>query len=271
MTLEDREVLREVWDGKIPTAFTLAEDEINQEEAPDPFYLLLPRLSYLPLATEKVKKHFLKFVEATDNYSIWFDYKGIPLKWHHPIGILYDSRKVEEGEEEEDSLPWQLTLHFTNFPHEELIPCQAREVVESHFMSCLKEADQLKHGGKVMASMQKKDHNQLWAGLQNDKFDQFWAINRRFMEPGAGEEYFKHIPVRFHLAQSAGLLQKLIKPVREGSSQLLTLADLASLVFPNSSPVFIIQGIRPAGETPVQWLSQHLSYPDNFLHIAVYL
>ena len=31
-------------------------------------------------------------------------------------------------------------------------------------MSCLKEADQLKHGGKVMSCMQKKDHNQLWAG-----------------------------------------------------------------------------------------------------------
>jgi hypothetical protein len=39
-----------------------------------------------------------------------------------------------------------------------------REVVESHFMSCLKEADQLKHAGKVMSCMQKKDHNQLWAG-----------------------------------------------------------------------------------------------------------
>ena len=39
-----------------------------------------------------------------------------------------------------------------------------REVVEAHFMSCLKEADQLKHGGKVMSCMQKKDHNQLWAG-----------------------------------------------------------------------------------------------------------
>ncbi len=40
----------------------------------------------------------------------------------------------------------------------------SREVVESHFMSCLKEADQLKHGGKVMSIMQKKDHSQLWTG-----------------------------------------------------------------------------------------------------------
>lgn len=42
-----------------------------------------------------------------------------------------------------------------------------REIVEAHFMSCLKEADVLKHRGQVMSAMQKKDHNQLWMGLVN--------------------------------------------------------------------------------------------------------
>jgi hypothetical protein len=51
-------------------------------------------------------------------------------------------------------------------------------------------------------------------GLQNDKFDQFWAINRRFMEPGGGEDFFKHIPLRFHMVNSHTVLQKLVKPVR---------------------------------------------------------
>ena len=36
-------------------------------------------------------------------------------------------------------------------------------------MSCIKEADQIKHGGRVISAMQKKDHNQLWQGLQNGK------------------------------------------------------------------------------------------------------
>lgn len=34
-------------------------------------------------------------------------------------------------------------------------------------MSCLKEADVLKHRGQVVSAMQKKDHNQLWLGLVN--------------------------------------------------------------------------------------------------------
>lgn len=42
-----------------------------------------------------------------------------------------------------------------------------RETVESYFMSCLKEADVLKHRGQIVSNMQKKDHNQLWLGLQN--------------------------------------------------------------------------------------------------------
>lgn len=66
--------------------------------------------------------------------------------------------------------------------------------------------------------MQKKDHSQLWLGLINgagfydrvadenqgmlidclfaDKFDQFWAVNRRLMEPVGDQETFKSIPVR---------------------------------------------------------------------------
>ena len=124
-------------------------------------------------------------------------------------------------------------------------------------MSCIKEADQIKHGGRVISAMQKKDHNQLWQGLQNgknksmlfsnanmgifyiatyqqliiiyllDKFDQFWAVNRRLMEvptnitaigdAGNNREFsqapscFKHIPIRFYEGDKS-MIQKLIKP-----------------------------------------------------------
>lgn len=37
-------------------------------------------------------------------------------------------------------------------------------------MSCLKEADVLKHRGQIVSNMQKKDHNQLWLGLQSGEF-----------------------------------------------------------------------------------------------------
>ncbi|CAL1549134.1 unnamed protein product, partial [Lymnaea stagnalis] len=36
-----------------------------------------------------------------------------------------------------------------------------------------------------------------------------------------------------------------------------------------SSHHVITQGIEPPLETPAAWMSEHLSYPDNFLHICL--
>ena len=122
-----------------------------------------------------MRKHFSERVAGLESTAeMWFSEQGRPLRWHHPIGLLFDLTRAAAG----PGLPWQLDVHFTDFPSDQLLPCQTRDQVESVFMSSLKEADQLKHGGKVVSQMQKKDHSQLWLGLASDKFDQFWAINR---------------------------------------------------------------------------------------------
>lgn len=54
-----------------------------------------------------------------------------------------------------------------NFPDSDLLHCPSSSVVEAHFMSSIKEADALKHKSQVVNDMQKKDHKQLWMGLQN--------------------------------------------------------------------------------------------------------
>lgn len=76
----DREVLKEVWDGKIPAKFIVDSEEIESEA----FFVLLPRVSYLSLAIDKIKKHFQRYVEKEE--EIWFSYHSIPLKFHIPIG-----------------------------------------------------------------------------------------------------------------------------------------------------------------------------------------
>lgn len=55
-------------------------------------------------------------------------------------------------------------MPFSDFYYHNLF---RRDVVESHFMSCLKEADALKHKGQIISQMQKKDHKQLFLGLLN--------------------------------------------------------------------------------------------------------
>lgn len=45
----------------------------------------------------------------------------------------------------------------------------------------------------------------------------------------------------------------------QGADYLVSVSDMKVL----------IQGISTPLETPVLWLSEHFSYPDNFLHICV--
>lgn len=50
----DREVLRVIWEGQIPICFQADLDEANAVRQPENFYLMVSRLSYLPLVTDKV-------------------------------------------------------------------------------------------------------------------------------------------------------------------------------------------------------------------------
>ncbi|XP_043274751.1 autophagy protein 5 [Venturia canescens] len=259
----DREVLREIWEGKIPVCFELDPEEVCELQAPDPFYLMVPRLSYFPLCTDKVRKHFMRHIQQDKQENeMWLEFNGTPLKWHFPIGVLLD---LYAGDIQ---LPWNIVVRFDKFPESVLMHCGSKEVVEAHFLSCIKEADVLKHRGQVVSSMQKKDHNQLWLGLLNDKFDQFWAVNRRLMETTNSEEGFKYIPFRCYTSEDK-YVQKLVKPVNE-EGQRKTLKHLLDEVFGEDNQVQLrTHGVLPPLETPLQWLSEHLSYPDNFLHLCV--
>ena len=91
---------------------------------------------------------------------------------------------------------------------------------------------------------------------------------------GTEFKVFKHIPIRMY--QTDRLLSlKLVKPTKtcdNGSECWTTLADLLKEYFISENyDKVVTQGIQPDLETPLQWLAEHLSYPDNFLHVIVSL
>lgn len=53
----DREVLRIIWEGQIPICFQADQEETNAVRQPENFYLMVSRLSYLPLVTDKVRPY----------------------------------------------------------------------------------------------------------------------------------------------------------------------------------------------------------------------
>lgn len=65
-----------------------------------------------------------------------------------------------------------------------------------------------------------------------DKFDQFWAVNRKLMEAPSDQDHFKYIPFRLYVDD--GYRQKLVKPVTEDGRRK-TLQDLLLEVFPDKN------------------------------------
>ena len=57
------------------------------------FQLLVPRLSYLTLVTDKVQRHFQRAINNESVDEMWFEYDGQPLKWWVQITSVALSRK----------------------------------------------------------------------------------------------------------------------------------------------------------------------------------
>lgn len=70
---------------------------------------MLPRVSYLPLSLSKILHFFQNIVDEIEDVeikNIWMTSNGKMIKWHYPIGVLYDLHVTDK------TLPWVITLRF---------------------------------------------------------------------------------------------------------------------------------------------------------------
>lgn len=102
----------------------------------------------------------------------------MPLKWHYPVGLLFDlyagaapaSKTATTGSESPDdgSIPWRVTVHFSNWPDENLVRLDADGMVMGDaFINSVKEADFLRNGtAKNIMSLSKEDSSGLWKAVE---------------------------------------------------------------------------------------------------------
>ena len=108
---DDKELLKEIWEGKLPVCLRLAQDECGSSE-PDEVYIMVARQTYFPLVTDKTQRYFSEYISAANRHNpIWLDFNGTPLKWNYPVGLLYDLY-ASEGADSAVNLPWNLNVHF---------------------------------------------------------------------------------------------------------------------------------------------------------------
>lgn len=263
----DLDIDRDIWNGQIAIAFY--NGDVAPASSSNELYVLAPRCGYLTLCTEKIRRKYNQIGPQTEENATWYEFQGKPLKWNYPIGVLYDCFGAELG------LPWRIAVHFQNYP-KDLLPSYNISLTESHFLWQVKEAAYIKHGSSQIDGLQKsEDKHNLWMGVYSQNFEQFRKVNERLMTRKQTDvSWFKRAPVRLYILQKDREMMILQEPFHmlstDGTGTIHTLKDLLVHMFhPVVPQQILLHGIEPPLNTPMQWLTEHCSYPDSFLHIVV--
>lgn len=172
-----------VWEGAIPLQIHLHESEVTTLPPPPPALILAPRIGYLPLLVPHIKPHFSSSLPPGVD-TIWFDYKGLPLKWYIPTGVLFDLLCAEPER------PWNLTVHFRGYPGHILIPCEGEDSVKWSFINSLKEAAYIINGNcKNIMNMSQSDQLDIWRYVLNGNMEGYLRIASKLKLGTLGDEY----------------------------------------------------------------------------------
>ncbi|XP_040986541.1 autophagy protein 5 isoform X2 [Juglans microcarpa x Juglans regia] len=177
------EAQKYVWEGAIPLQIHLHESEVTTLPPPLPALILAPRIGYLPLLIPHIKPHFNSSLPPGVD-TVWFEYKGLPLKWYIPTGVLFDLLCVEPER------PWNLTVHFRGYPGNILIPCEGEDSVKWSFINSLKEASYIINGNcKNVMNMSQPDQVELWHSVFNGNLEAYLKVSSKLKLGTAGHEY----------------------------------------------------------------------------------
>jgi autophagy-related protein 5 len=153
---------------------------------------MLPRCSYLHVAAAtEVRQYFAQYSVQVED-ELWFEHDGRPLKWHYPIGVLFDQCQAVRNHAvaigrtlgqappppssaapsvmlmspSANALPWAVTVQFLRFPDKMLQRNASSDAVKFVFYHSLRQSLCLQYGDcKRLVDRSKIDQVQLWEGL----------------------------------------------------------------------------------------------------------
>lgn len=184
------ELQKKIWSGSLPLEIRLAAADCRTYDESDPYLVQPPRLSYLAFLLPRLHAFFAPSLinPEVEAHEAWLSFEGVPLKWHYPLGLLYDlfsgaepvnfeaqrkdevaaSQATVETASAVTPLPWRLTVHFTDYPGDQLIQLDAegRAILDS-YINAVKEADFIRNGtARTVMSLSKEDSDNLWLAVQ---------------------------------------------------------------------------------------------------------
>jgi autophagy-related protein 5 len=197
-----------VWDARLPLEIRLAPSECRTFDQADPYLILWPRISYLPFLLPKLHAYFAQdFIEdpaTIDPVNGHFTFDNVPLKWHLPIGLLYDTYVLAvqdpENKASQHQLPFRLTVQFANESSTSLINPSPQAMHDS-YINAVKEADFIRSGtAKPIMTLPTTESKALWTSTQENDLVTFSRIHNMLL-PKPGQ--FRNIPIRIFLPASS--------------------------------------------------------------------
>ncbi|KAK0241931.1 autophagy protein Apg5-domain-containing protein [Armillaria nabsnona] len=183
---------RLIWDGTVPLEIRVDTKELpaNSDRGLESYFIQAPRVSYLPLLMPEIRRFFTDLVfDETSAKDLkdddwWFDTPdGTLLKWHWPIGLIYDNYTISASVKNLTTLPsstvtpLRLMLHLASPPQDKLLLSPTAEACKQAFMGQLKEADFIRWGNtKRITGLRKQDQDGIWEGIKEHNFDDYWRV-----------------------------------------------------------------------------------------------
>ncbi|PSK55280.1 Autophagy protein 5 [Elsinoe australis] len=214
---------RRIWDGSLPLEIRLAAADCTTYDKSDPYMICHPRLAYLPPLLPRIHAFFRPFLINPDipPHDAWLSFEGLPLKWHYPLGLLYDlfsganpagldtqstsTSTLTAGPTTDSStpLPWRLTIHYTSHPTELLFPLDPTfRVLQDAYINSVKEADFIRNGSaKTVMSLSKQDATSLWRAVETHDVALFNSVNTKLLNPPG--QSLKNVPIKIYLPTSS--------------------------------------------------------------------
>ncbi|KAL1700454.1 autophagy protein Apg5-domain-containing protein [Schizophyllum commune] len=182
---------RLTWEGTVPLEIRVDSKELpaNSDRGLECYYVQAPRVTYLPLLMPEIKRFLMDVVfdetaaQELKDEEWWFEGEyGTSLKWHWPIGLIYDNFTISTSIRPSTSaspptVPLRLILHLASPPTDKLLLQPSVEACKQAYMGQLKEADFIRWGNtKRMTGLRKAEQDGIWEGIREHNFDDFWKV-----------------------------------------------------------------------------------------------
>ncbi|GAA98958.1 hypothetical protein E5Q_05646 [Mixia osmundae IAM 14324] len=282
------------FNGSVPLCISLdlAELPAGTDTMPTSYYVQAPRLSYLPLILQDARRQLIEMVlddsalATLKDDQIWFECQGVPMRWHWPIGLLYDYHVLTKQPQSTPSTSqppvFELKLHLSSPPSDKLLISSSVEKCKENYMNMIKEADYLRHGNtRRVTALRKQDQDALWEAIIRHDYDSFANVSAKLMPDNI--ESIRSLAVRLYMPDTP-VIQNLVPPLQQ--AQPITIYHILSTAVPSLFPAkpetmtasfvgskplgyALVQGIKIPFDAEMDWLCAALAGADGWLAVVI--